>query len=357
VAGALTNSGRLSIGNNVALTASDEVTAASLDNTGQIELWASPSGANQALLDVTTGVAGFGTAGALTGKVYLFLDSAIEFLGGQISTIAASSQLSLYGNDAIIEDSNALGSNSALTGLTDIAGSLYLDHGASVSTTGSLTNHGTIGVDYYYGANGSTLSIGGALTNTGTLEIGNSILGLSASVTAESFVNSGAVNLAGYRNGTGFAVAALNVSGAITNNGSISIASDTEELAGAVSEAVGKTGSFGLSGANLVFDSSVSSGQTINYTGVDVLTLKQAQSFAATISGFGTGDTIDAANFLAPPATTYNFVENSAGTGGTLTLTGKSLSLTANIRMTGHYSNSDFTLAPDSGTGTLVKFV
>ena len=106
------------------------------------------------------------------------------------------------------------------------------------------------------------------------------------------------------------------MSGATTNNGSISIASDTEELAGAV----GGAGSFSLSNANLQFDSSVSAGQTINETGADALTLKQAQSFAATISGFGTGDTIDATNFLET-ATTYNFVENLAGTGGTLTLT------------------------------------
>jgi hypothetical protein len=47
--------------------------------------------------------------------------------------------------------------------------------------------------------------------------------------------------------------------------------------------------------------------------------LEQAQSFAATISGFGTGDTIDATNFLKT-GTTFNFVENSGVTGGTLTL-------------------------------------
>ena len=105
-----------------------------------------------------------------------------------------------------------------------------------------------------------------------------------------------------------------------------------------------------------MFDSSVSAGQTINETGADALTFNEAQSFAATISGFGTGDTIDATNFLAPPATTFNFVENSAMTGGTLTLTDTSLSSTANILMTGDYSKSSFTLAPDSGTGTLVKF-
>ncbi len=50
LAGALTNSGSLTIG-NATLSASDEVTAASLDNTGSISL--TGSGANQALLDVT----------------------------------------------------------------------------------------------------------------------------------------------------------------------------------------------------------------------------------------------------------------------------------------------------------------
>jgi len=49
------------------------------------------------------------------------------------------------------------------------------------------------------------------------------------------------------------------------------------------------------------------------------------------------------------------FLENSMGTGGTLTL--HDGSLTANILMMGDYSKSSFTLAPDSGTGTLVKFV
>ena len=91
-------------------------------------------------------------------------------------------------------------------------------------------------------------------------------------------------------------------------------------------------------------------------TGADGLTLNEAQSFAATIRSFGTGDTIDATNFVET-GTHYNFVENSAMTGGTLTLTDTSLSLTANILMKGDYSNSSFTLAPDSGTGTLVKFV
>jgi hypothetical protein len=184
------------------------------------------------------------------------------------------------------------------------------------------------------------------MTNNGTLYIGNGSLSSSDSVTASSFVNSGEVGL----NGTGTNLAAVNVSGATTNNSAIFVYSDTEELAGAV----GGKGYFSLSNANLLFDSSVSAGQTIKETGADRLTLKHAQKFAGTISGFGTGDTIDAANFLLS-GTTFNFHENTSGTGGTLTL--HDGSLTAKILMRGHYSNSDFTLAPDAGTGTLVKFV
>ena len=141
------------------------------------------------------------------------------------------------------------------------------------------------------------------------------------------------------------------MSGATTNNGSISIASDTEELAGAV----GGAGSFSLSNANLQFDSSVSAGQTITETGADALTLKQAQSFAATISGFGTGDTIDATNFLVSGNDVQFRREYRRARAARSPCTTESL--TANIQMTGDYSNSSFTLAPDSGTGTLVKFV
>ena len=348
LAGALTNSD-LTIG-NTKLSSSDKVTAASLDNTGSIDLIGSV--ANQALLDVTTGVAGFGTAGVLNGFVELAGDSAIEFASGQISTIAAHAELFLLGNDAFVEDSTALGSNSALTGLASIVftATLGLENKAAVSTTGSLANNGTVYLDPFGG--GSNLTVGGTLTNTGNLDIGNSNdggLSSSDSVTANSFDNSGTVALIG----NGAVLAALSVSGAITNTGVLDIAFDTEELAGAV----GGTGSISLLNANLQFDSSVSAGQTIKEEGANAnaLILKEAQSFAATISGFGTRDTIDATNFHAPPATTFNFVENIAGTGGTLTL--QDGSLTANIQMTGDYSKSSFTLAPDSGTGTLVKFV
>ena len=163
--GALTNSGSLVIG-NATLSAPDEVTAASLDNTGGIHLLG--SSANQALLDVT-GSAGFGTAGVLSGNVRLTGDSAIEFASGEITSLAAHAQLHLNGNDAFIEDSTALGSNSALTGLASIgAGATFeLENKAAVSTTGALVNDGNVRLDVDGGDGGSSLTLAGALTNSG----------------------------------------------------------------------------------------------------------------------------------------------------------------------------------------------
>ena len=118
------------------------MTAASLDNTGKIYL--TGSGRSQALLDVTAGSAGFGTAGVLSGYARLAGDTAIEFASGGITSLAAGSHLGLVGSDAFIEDSTATGSNSALMGLASIgAGALFALHdGASVSTTGALANDG-----------------------------------------------------------------------------------------------------------------------------------------------------------------------------------------------------------------------
>jgi hypothetical protein len=195
IGGTLTNSGGLDIGNTT-LSASDEVTAAALDNTGSIGLGGSTS--NQALLDVA-GSAGFGTAGVLSGYVNLSGDSAIEFASGQITSLSpgSDSYLVLDGNDAFIEDSTALGSNSALTGLAKVAGTLDLENGASVSTTVALVNNGRVYLDTGGGEGGSSLTLAGALTNSGTLRIGNTTLSAPDTVTAASLDNTGSILLNG----------------------------------------------------------------------------------------------------------------------------------------------------------------
>jgi hypothetical protein len=347
VGGTLTNSHYLFIGFGYfpPLSAPDVVTAAAIDNTGVVQLLA--FGASQALLDVTSS-AGFGAAGVLSGNVYVSGDSAIEFASGEITRLAANSSLELVGSDAFVQDRTALGSNSALTGLSSIGANAFFDleNGAAVPTTGGLVNDHSVLLDINDDAGGSSLTVAGALTSSDYLGMGNTTLSASDKLTVASLDNTGTIQLLGH--GANFA--ALNVSGATTNKGSFQLYTDTEELAGAVD---GKE-SFSLSTSNLQFNSSVSAGQTITEAGADALTLEQAQNFHGTISGFGAGDTIDAANSLFS-GTTLFFVENSGGTEGTLTL--HDGGLTANIPMTGDHSASDFTRAPDSGTGTLVKYV
>ena len=99
-------------------------------------------------------------------------DSAIEFASGQITSLAASAHLDLNGNDAFIEDSTALGSNSALTGLASIGAgaTLDLENRAAVSTTGALVNDGDVYLDPNGGDGGSSLTMAGALTNSGSLD-------------------------------------------------------------------------------------------------------------------------------------------------------------------------------------------
>ena len=158
-----------------------------------------------------------------------------------------------------------------------------------MSTTGSVTNSGFIGLDIYL-EGGSTLSIGGALTNTGTLDIGTFGLSSSNSVTANSFVNSGTVDLTGH--GT------ISPPSTCRERRPTTARFPSSPTPRSSPERSAARGPSASQTANLQFDSSVSAGQTINETGADALTLEQAQNFAATISGFGTGDTIDAANFL-----------------------------------------------------------
>ena len=178
------------------------MTAASIDNTGGgIRLLG--SSANQALLDVT-GSAGFGTAEVLSGYVWLTGDSAIEFASGQITSLAAHAQLHLNGNDAFIEDSTELGSNSALTGFASIGAAAYfeLENGASVSTTGALANDGQVDIDTRRGDGGSSLTVAGTLTNSRThttriSRIGNATLSASDKVKAAALDNTGAIELRG----------------------------------------------------------------------------------------------------------------------------------------------------------------
>ena len=195
---ASTNSNALYIG-HANIGAADTLTAAALVNSGVIQI--AGSGAIQSTLNITTGAAGFGTVGVLTGSVGLTDNALLEFASGQIGTIDGG--LGLSGVNARIADAGTLATNSALVGLNTVDGSLALSAGASVSTGGDLaiTGNGDILVDspFNNGGGGSSLSVGGTLTNSSTnsnaFYIGNTFISAGDTVTAAALVNTGAIQI------------------------------------------------------------------------------------------------------------------------------------------------------------------
>ncbi len=180
IGGTLTTNGNgISIG-NTGITSADTVTVNGTgglsNNTADSRINIEGNAAVQATLNVANAAAGFGTAGVETGTVVLENDALLEFKSGQITTV--DGELFLAGAKARVADAGKLTTNSALTGLSSVAGNLWLTFGATVATTGALTirGNGTIELDEpNNGAGGTSLTIGGTLTNNygNGISIGN----------------------------------------------------------------------------------------------------------------------------------------------------------------------------------------
>ena len=212
------------------------MTVQAFNNLGTLYLEGKPG--DLASLDVT----GQAAPAVLVGAVHVDDNALLEFAGGAITTVASTGTLVVNGPSAFVAVSGATASNSALTTLSNNAGSVTLTNGmtlndtpvggtfinsgsfaidgdnvgvdglgggstagAEVTIAGNFDNSGTLGVDNYnfFGeAGGSTLTITGTLTNSGTVQIGNAS-GLSIQTTAPAtldvgaLANTGSIHLAG----------------------------------------------------------------------------------------------------------------------------------------------------------------
>jgi hypothetical protein len=191
----LTNQNRVQIG-NAALSALTIVRAKSLSNPGEIDITGAAS--VEALLNIT------GPApGTLSGGTYkLTNDAVLQFASGAITGIFTGTTLSLNGSVARVAITSTPNSNSALTTLANVAGTLMLSGGAHISTTAGLSNTGSVQVDSS-GTGGSRLTIGGTLTNNAIapngIKIGNAGLTAAAIVTAGALSNTGELDITGAR--------------------------------------------------------------------------------------------------------------------------------------------------------------
>ena len=175
----LTDDGTIVVGpGSGSLSASSYLSSTGLAGTGAIYLYGSNAGPGSpvAEYDVTD------AASTLTNRVYLSGESLLRFSSGSIQVIAAGAELSLAGPDALVADVSDVGSNSAVTGLTEIDGTLAVTYGAAVTTTGDLADTGVIDLDGdgNTGEGGSTLTIAGTLTNNNQVYVGVTTGGLTA---------------------------------------------------------------------------------------------------------------------------------------------------------------------------------
>ena len=238
IGGVLTNNGNFSVGDSQ-LTSAATVTATGLVNSigstgGQIFISANTNSnvpqPENALLDIT-GAAGFGNGSLLVGNVNLtgnqFGSAVLEFATGEITGIAASSQLVLTGPDAFVADASDTSSDSALTGLGAINANagLSLVNGPSLTTSVGLDNTGTVNVDAIGGRpeGGSVLNIGGTLTNSGQVFVGDNQLLSTAALTVTGLVNTSGALIALQGNTSPDIEAVMTVSGAVTNSGAVNI--------------------------------------------------------------------------------------------------------------------------------------
>ena len=121
--------------------------------------------------------------------------------------------------------------NSALTGLTTVAGNFCLENGATVSPTGnvSVTGNGTMELDGSNtgGGGGCSLTITGTLTNSSTngngVDVGNTNITSADTLTvngADGLSNTGEINIVG---GSATAIGTLDVTDTATSSGTIDI--------------------------------------------------------------------------------------------------------------------------------------
>jgi hypothetical protein len=178
VSGTLADSGTLDIYEDVA--SATVVSAGSLAGGGAINL--NGFGAGAVELIVGSGAA----PTTLSTTINLGGNSLLQFASGQIDSIGKTGTLSLDGSATFVADADNPTDDSALSGLSSVAGQFSLD-GTDVSVSGGLTvsSGGTVVVGGSDDAVGSTLAVAGTLAVSGVLEIENTGI-VSAAFLADS---------------------------------------------------------------------------------------------------------------------------------------------------------------------------
>jgi hypothetical protein len=290
------------------------------------------------------------------------------------------SALALYDNGTMV----TLGGNLSYSGsfsqgfgsTIDLAGhtltlsgpvSFYNDDYATptINGGGALDTSGATSINDFVLGGGVTWNNTGVITQTNTLQIGDgsgsaAVLDNQAggkydiaddtgigrgTAASSSIINAGVL---GKTDGTGTSTITV----AIANSGSIVADSGLLDLQSGISG----TGKLSIAGGALEADGAVAATQTATFgsSGGDLI-VTNAAGFAADLSGFGAGDTLDLTGFSFSGGPKLSFVENANNTQGILTVTDGTLKTA--IILLGQYAAAGFHTGQDSGSGTDITYV
>ena len=213
------------------------------------------------------------------------------------------------------------------------AGSLLNLNGSSITagTPNSAYSGGVVDVYGTLDSTGTSSISDASITNTGTLEATSGTLTIDPS----SIDNSGLLEANG---------GALNIEATpVVNTGTLEANNSTLLITGNVTG----SGDVVITGGGLA-NFSGSFNQNVVFTGAG--TLELAHAFGGTVSGFKTGDVLDLTNLSYSASETATWTQ--LGSSGTLTI--HDGAKTESITLVGSYTQGDFTLKRDGGTGTAV---
>jgi FG-GAP-like repeat len=323
---------------------SSAITVAGLTNAGLLDVQSGTVAVAAAITD-TAG----GTIAVSSGAT---LDLSSATFASPLYDLDVAGTLNLGGNAVIVGAFDLTGTLSDTATVTLFGSSGSADLGGTLSGGG-----GTVALasgEIFSIASSLTLNGGKTLDNFGTLLVSAASIGSdtnagdtikneanaamhfdggSTAVKVASFDNAGIVVLSG---GT-----SVTLNAPVTNTGTIDVAPDAIL---ALQQAVSGFGTLEIdSGSVLRLSAGASAGTVVTFTGSGgALYLGAPASFAAAISGFAQGDTIDLAGIAATTAT-YS--------GGYLTVADNGTQV-ASLALEGDFSSSEFTVSPDGAGGS-----
>ena len=106
--------------------------------------------------------------------------------------------------------------------------------------------------------------------------------------------------------------------------------------------------------ATLEFAAAASTDVTLDAAAAGTVKLDDSIEFSGSIAGFDGDDKLDLLDIAFGADSSFSYVANAEGTGGTLTVTDGTH--TANIALLGQYGVEGFEIGGDDGVGTLIKY-